>query len=86
MSKKPAITIKVGLLNFTVWENQTDKGVIKSLDISRSYKKADGKWDTTKSFRPQDIVLLQLGLNKVAEAMYKTSIQVNENEEPEEQF
>lgn len=87
MANKPEVSIKVGSLNFSVWKNKTAKGDIKSITITRTYKKGEA-WETTNSFRPQDIVLLQSGLSKLVDILYTTKFTDNsvETETNEEEF
>ena len=69
MAAAPEKTIKVGGIQIAVWSNETSKGTFQSITIDKSYK--DGEtWKRTKSFKPADLVKLQLGLNKVLEYLY----------------
>lgn len=65
----PEKTIKVGGIQLAVWSNETPKGNFQSITIDKSYK--DGNdWKKTKSFKPNDLVKLQLGISKVLEYLY----------------
>ncbi len=68
-ASKPEHSIKVGGVQFSIWANETAKGVFRSITIDKSYKDKD-EWKRTKSFKPADLVKLQLGLNKVLEYLY----------------
>lgn len=68
-SSKPEKTIRVGGIQIAIWSNETSKGTFQSITIDKSYK--DGEtWKRTKSFKPSDLVKLQLGINKVLEYLY----------------
>jgi len=65
----PEKTIKIGGIQIAVWSNETTKGTFQSITIDKSYK--DGEtWKRTKSFKPTDLVKLQLGISKVLEYLY----------------
>jgi hypothetical protein len=65
----PEHTIRCGGIQIAIWSNETSKGVFQSITIDKSYK--DGAdWKRTKSFKPVDLVKIQLGLNKVLEYLY----------------
>ena len=69
MTNAPEKTIKVGGIQLAIWSNETSKGAFRSITIDKSYK--DGEtWKRTKSFKPNDLVKLQLGINKVLEYLY----------------
>ena len=69
MAGTPEKTIKVGGIQLAIWSNETTKGTFQSITIDKSYKEGD-VWKRTKSFKPADLVKLQLGLNKVLEYLY----------------
>lgn len=69
-SSKPEHTVRVGGIQFSIWSNDTGKGVFQSITIDKSYKDKDGEWKRTKSFKPSDLVKVQLGLSKVLEYLY----------------
>ena len=65
----PEKTVKVGGIQLAVWSNETTKGTFQSITIDKSYK--DGEtWKRTKSFKPSDLVKLQLGISKVLEYLF----------------
>lgn len=68
-SDRPEYTVKCGGIQIAVWSNETSKGTFNSITIDKSYK--DGEtWKRTKSFKPNDLVKLQLGISKVLEYLY----------------
>lgn len=69
MSSRPEHTVKVGGIQLSIWANETAKGNFQSVTIKKSYKNGD-TWKESKSFRPTDLVKLQLGINKVLEYLY----------------
>lgn len=69
MASLPEKTVKVGGIQLAIWANETSKGTFQSITIDKSYK--DGEtWKHTKSFKPADLVKLQLGITKVLEYLY----------------
>jgi len=68
-NSKPEKTIKVGGIQLAIWNNETSKGTFQSITIDKSYKDGDN-WKRTKSFKPNDLVKLQLGISKVLEHLY----------------
>jgi len=68
-SSRPEHTVRVGGIQIAIWSNDTGKGTFQSITIDKSYK--DGaNWKRTKSFKPTDLIKIQLGLNKVLEYLY----------------
>lgn len=68
-NSKPEHTIRVGGIQIAIWSNDTGKGVFQSITIDKSYK--DGEtWKRTKSFKPVDLVKIQLGLTEVLKYLY----------------
>ena len=68
-SGKPEHTVRVGGIQFSIWSNETSKGTFQSITIDKSYKDGDN-WKRTKSFKPADLIKVQLGINKVLEYLY----------------
>ena len=69
VSGKPEHTIRCGGIQIAIWSNDTGKGVFQSITIDKSYKDGD-TWKRTKSFKPTDLVKLQLGINEVLKYLY----------------
>ena len=69
MADKPEHTIKVGGIQIALWSNTGDKGTLYSVTMDRSYKDND-KWKRSKTFRINDLVKIQLGINKLLEYLY----------------
>ena len=67
---KPEHTVRCGGIQLAIWSNETPKGNFQSITIDKSYKDKDGEWKRTKSFKPADLVKLQLGINKVIEYLF----------------
>ena len=68
-SSKPEHTVRCGGIQLAIWSNETTKGTFQSITIDKSYK--DGEtWKRTKSFKPSDLVKLQLGISKVLEYLF----------------
>ena len=56
----PEKKFKAGSIHVTVWNNKTQKqngeeGEYQTISIERSYLDKDGKWQTSNSFRTNDI-------------------------------
>jgi len=72
--KAPIFTVRVGSIQFSVWENETAKGPMRSVTINKSYK--DGEtWKTTQSFKVQDMPLIELGLQEVMKFQYLKAVE-----------
>ena len=69
MAGTPVKTVKCGGIQLAIWANETSKGTFNSITIDKSYKDKD-EWKRTKSFKPADLVKLQLGISKVLEYLY----------------
>ena len=68
-SDRPEHTVKVGGIQLSLWTNDTGKGTFHSVTIDKSYKDGDS-WKHTKSFKPTDLVKVQLGITKILEYLY----------------
>ncbi|TWT95416.1 hypothetical protein Pla108_35640 [Botrimarina colliarenosi] len=56
-SNKPLATVRDGAIKATIWTNPTDKGGVRySVEISRSYTDADGKWHDTHYFGRNELL------------------------------
>jgi len=68
-SSKPEHVVKCGGIQIAVWSNETSKGTFQSITIDKSYK--DGEtWKRTKSFKPSDLVKVQLGITEILKYLY----------------
>ena len=65
----PEKTIRVGGIQIAIWANETSKGTFQSITIDKSYKDGEN-WKRTKSFKPVDLVKIQLGLTEVLKYLY----------------
>ena len=61
---KPVQNIRCGGIQIAVWENETDKGTMRSITIDKSYK-AGSEWKTTKNYKIQDLQKIIIGLTEV---------------------
>lgn len=69
--KKPVFSQRVGGIQISVWGNETEKGIMHSITMSKSYKDGKtGEWKTTSNFKPNDVALLKIGLDKAMEFIY----------------
>ena len=74
---RPEKTFKAGAVEAAVWNNETDKGAFKSVQLSRSYKGGDGSWKTTGSLRATDIPKARLVLDKAFEYLTMESAEAS---------
>lgn len=69
--KMPEAKFRSGVLSATVWAHEVEgeygKNQVFSFTIDRSYKDKDNEWQTTTSFRRQDIGAVRMLLDKVAD-------------------
>lgn len=52
MTNTPAHKIRLGLISATIWSNDG----FHSVDLTRSYKDAEGNWHNTTSFSQSDLL------------------------------
>ena len=68
---KPVDSIRDGSLTAAIWANQTENGVRYSVDLNRSYKDAEDKWQTTHYLSNGEILrasrLLALAYDRILE-------------------
>jgi hypothetical protein len=62
-SGRPIHEVRHGRIRAAVWRNQTEKGPMYSVTVTRSYKDAEGAWHDSHSFGFDDALT-------VAKAMY----------------
>jgi hypothetical protein len=56
--KKPAAKISLYPVSAAIWRNQNPKGTFYSVSFERSYKDEAGKFQTSSTFNPTDLLLL----------------------------
>lgn len=54
---KPVAKVKQGLIEASIWKNETKKGPRYSVTFTKHYKKGD-QWKSTASFGPDDLLTL----------------------------
>lgn len=54
---KPVAKVKQGLIEASIWKNETPNGARYSITFAKHYKK-DDKWKSTTSFGPDDLAAL----------------------------
>lgn len=57
-SKKPAAKVSLYPVSAAIWRNQNPKGTFYSVSFERSYKDEAGKFQTSSTFNPTDLLLL----------------------------
>ena len=60
----PVFTSKYGLVQASVWEQETENGSFLSISYNRSYKDKKDEWQKTQSLRVSDIKDLQSALEE----------------------
>jgi hypothetical protein len=55
---KPAHKIRIGVLQVTIWRNQSEKGTWYSVNAARSYKQGDETWKETDSLGFDDLLTM----------------------------
>ena len=60
---RPVHEVRHRQISAAIWKNQTEKGVMYSVTIKKSYKDQDGNWHDTQSFGFDDLLT-------VSKAMY----------------
>jgi hypothetical protein len=58
MSTKPAHKVRIGVLQVTIWRNQSEKGTWYSAIPTRSYKQGDETWKETDSLSFDDLLAM----------------------------
>jgi hypothetical protein len=58
-SPQPVHKIRHGAVSGSIWQNETDKGVIFNVTFQRSYKDGD-TWKNSASFGRRDLLVLGL--------------------------
>ena len=56
---KPVAHVRVNLVQASIFENRTDKGVFYNITTDRSYKDQNGEWKRTHSFDLQSLPALE---------------------------
>jgi hypothetical protein len=73
----PEQRFKAGAITATVWKNDVikdgDNASFNSITIERSYKDKDGNWQTTHSFRTNDLPRLALVAQKAFDYVVSSS-------------
>ena len=72
-TNKPEFSIKAGAIQLSIWQNEVEKGMIRSITINRTYKDKGGEFQTTTSFRANDLPLIETLIRKAMEYMYINS-------------
>lgn len=62
--KLPVFNSKYGLVQASVWEQETENGSFLSISFNRSYKDKNDEWKQTQSLRVNDIKDLQSALEE----------------------
>ena len=75
--KQPATKVSMYPVSAAIWRNETKDGkAFYSVTFERSYKDADGKWQSSDSFNDGDLMLLA----KVADAAHTEVLKLRAND------
>lgn len=55
--QKPAQSFRYGNVEAAIWENETEKGTLYNVTLTRHFKDAD-EWKKTDSFRRDDLLVV----------------------------
>ena len=75
-SKKPAAKVQMYPVSAAIWRNTGKTGVFYSATFERSYKDESGKYQSSDSFPPADLLLLA----KVADAAHTEILKLRAND------
>lgn len=83
----PVDKIVVGNVTLAVFENTVGKGkdqfTTQSVVISKNYKDKDGKWNSTSSFKANELMYVQLAIQEYLRKKYIKE-QITEVDFPED--
>ena len=54
----PIERLRLGLINASIWERETENGLFYSVSFERRYKDSDGNWQSTHSYNADDLLTL----------------------------
>lgn len=78
---KPVKSYKCGAVEAAIFENETAKGVMEKVVLSKRYKSAEGEWKNTNSLDVNDLPKAALALHKAYEFLVMRN---NASENPED--
>jgi hypothetical protein len=56
--KAPVAKVRIGLINASIWENQTEKGTFHNVTFERRYRDGEGNWKSSHSYNADDLLSL----------------------------
>jgi len=78
--KQPKLTLRVGGVRAIVWENTNKENeVFNTIALERSYKDKDDKWQTTNTYRINDLPKLIAVLQEAFSKLVVTETKPEEN-------
>lgn len=85
MENKPEKTFRAGVISATVWQNAAkskngEDVVFKTISLKRSYKDKDEKWQSTSSFRINDLPKVELVAKKAYEHIMMSNAEASDKE------
>ena len=83
---KPEQKFRAGAISATIWVNQAknkDKEIVeyRTISVERNYQDKEGKWNSTNSFRLNDLPKVSLVVNKAYEYLLLKQQEVQPIEE-----
>ena len=73
---KPADKVRIGAIKAAIWRNESDNGSRFNVTFSRSYRDSEGNWQSTSSFRRDDLLVLA----KVADQAHTRIVEMQREE------
>jgi hypothetical protein len=71
VKQRPAHEVRFGRLKATVWRQESDNGPWYSVVLTRSYKDAQGNWQTSQSYGRDDLLLVAKLCDRVHSWIYQ---------------
>lgn len=54
----PVATLRIGLINASIWQRDTENGTFYAVSFERRYKDGEGDWKSTHSYNADDLLVL----------------------------
>ena len=70
--KRPVQTIRLGVVQAAIWQDDTEHGPRFGITLERLYRDKDEKWQSSRTFRPGDLpTLIQVLTLAVADLFHR---------------
>lgn len=57
-AKPPVAKLRIGLITASIWERTSENGSFYTVTFERRYRDAEGNWNSSHSYDPQDLLVL----------------------------